>query len=99
MSKPEWMEGMTDAEVVLDRLRGSPQRRLGEYAAGIDMTYQGLIEYLKAYVESNGNEMEIEYNNEHKRDSWYDGLWDDFELMTGITVPQDIRYSPFSCSC
>ena len=83
-------------ELIRDKMRGGPMRRLMDYAESIGVNYDDLIESARAYLESG------EYWNEGDKfdgAQLYDTFWSDYELVTGEIVPADQRYSFFSCSC
>ena len=60
------------------------------------VTFEELIDRATAYV----NDVEFwSKNGCFKGQYLYDEFWDDFEQLTGLTVPEDDRYSFSSCSC
>ena len=60
------------------------------------VTFEELIDRATAFV--NGGEYWSEGGSFEGQDL-YDEFWDDFEELTGLKVPEEDRYSFFSCSC
>lgn len=107
-----WSHPAFDKKAALvEALKDSPsKRRMRAFAAslpvaedydtgapiGEPVTYEELLERAKEYVE-NG-----EYWSEGGRfegQDLYPEFWVDFEILTGIKVPENDQYSFFSCSC
>lgn len=63
---------------------------------GGEIQYEEIIDRATAYV--NGGEYWSE-GGRFEGQGLYEGFWDDFEKITGLTVPTGERYSFFSCSC
>ena len=61
-----------------------------------EITFEVLIDRATCYV--NGGEYWSE-GGRFEGQGLYDEFWDDFEELTGLTVPEGDRYSFFSCSC
>lgn len=61
-----------------------------------EVTFEELIDRATQYV--NGGEYWSE-GGRFEGQGLYDEFWDDFEELTGLTVPEGDRYSFFSCSC
>lgn len=83
-------------ELIRDKMRGGPMRRLMEFAEQIDVSYDDLIYSARAYLETG------EYWNEGDKFESTDmpiTFWSDYELVTGEVVPADKRDHFFSCSC
>ena len=83
-------------ELIRDKMRGGPMRRLMDYAESIEVSYNDLLNNAHMYVEYG------EYWNEGDKfdgAQLYDTFWSDYELVTGEVVPVDKRYDFLSCSC
>jgi hypothetical protein len=93
-----WAHPSFDARQQLIRtLEETPQkRRMDQFARGLDVAFEELIDRATQYV--NGGEYWSEGSRFEGQDL-YDEFWDDFEYLTGLTVPENDRYSFFSCSC
>lgn len=95
---------------LIEALKDSPsKRRMRSFAAslpveedfdgnpiGDPVTYEELIERTKDYVKhgdfwSEGGRFEGQ--------GLYPEFWVDFEILTGISIPENDQYSFFSCSC
>lgn len=94
---------------LIRQLEESPaKRRMKTFAASLgggedwdgnkydEVTFEMLIDRATAYV--NGGEYWSEGGRFEGQDL-YPEFWDDFEQLTGLTVPEDDRYSFFPCSC
>jgi anthranilate phosphoribosyltransferase len=84
------------AELVHDKLQGGPRKRMADYAYELGATYHEVLERAKNYAEGG------EYWSEGGRfegQGLYKDFWSDYELITGETVPQDMKHNFFSCSC
>lgn len=83
-------------ELIRDKMRGGPRRKIEEFATAIDVTYEELMEHCADYLEHG------EYWSEGPK---FDGVelpnefWNWYELVTNNVVPADKRWSFFSCSC
>jgi hypothetical protein len=72
------------------------ERWLTDYAESLGVTYQGLLSHAESYIEDD------EYWCEGGRfegESLPDDFWDHYEKATGKAVPNEKRWSFFSCSC
>lgn len=79
---------------VIEQLKA--RKWITEYAAGLDLSYNELIDAAKDYLKHNdylvrGGDFEGEYLP--------DIFWTHYEIVTGETVPESDRGSFFSCSC
>ncbi len=63
---------------------------------GTPVTFEELISRATAYV--TGGEYWSE-GGTFEGQGLYDDFWEDFEELTGLKVPEDDKYSFFSCSC
>lgn len=105
-----WSHPAFDKKAALvEALKDSPsKRRMRAFAASLsgdtdydgnpypDVTLDELLERTKDYVQNK------KYWSEGPRfedQSLYPEFWVDFEILTGIKVPENDQYSFFSCSC
>lgn len=81
---------------VADRLMGitPSQQWMTEYAEGIDVTYDELMEHAKAHVDNGSYWVD---GGKFEGESIPDGFWDHYEKITGEEVED--RGNFFSCSC
>lgn len=81
---------------VLDPDVEESERWLEDYAAQIDITYKELIRAADDFV-SHGEYL-ID-GGKFEGESLPNGFWDHYERVTGNIVPENERWSFFSCSC
>jgi hypothetical protein len=94
--KPAEIDELQKADDMLDRMRGHPKKRLRELAAACHLSYDDLMDGLRAYAAGHADYIGLSTDTPH---GTTEGMWDDYELVTGEVVPSHKRYSPFSCSC
>lgn len=89
---------------VLDRLRGSPFKRLTDLANDLDISLEQLLEMMHTFIDSDGQEYFYHPTDAGRWDGSIDfplEAWDWFELVTRRAVPAGIRKQAleFACSC
>jgi hypothetical protein len=88
---------------VVDRMQGGPRLRMEGCAKKINRPYHELIADLTKYVadpESGLIDIGQGGPSFFYIEDFYPSMWEDFEVITGIKVPEDLKgHEPFECCC
>lgn len=69
------------------------------HADEVGLSYDKLMEAADTWLEGNW-EYYVEYGGQSMQDTFdSEGFWPRYEIVTGKTIPEDLRQSFFSCSC
>lgn len=91
----EWTHPAFGAEVAAVKDVAASKAFVTSMAEALGIGYDEMMAGAKNFVESNGNDV-IHMGAECNFDAEF---WDHYEAITGTKVPEDMRYTFFSCSC